>query len=971
MMQSLIRQTLGIVLASVLTVSCLSCFAVPVAAETTEENLLPAVDSAPSYTAYCLSHSGQPVPQKEIRLTTAQISDMTDSEQLFGYLGYDSGCVRTEEGGYVEYSFEVSEAGFYTITADFCVPDGRHTAAERDVLVNGELPFAEAAAITFRRLWVNSTAIQQDTSGNDIRPVQTEEENWQRRSLTDSMGYYSVPLTFWFEEGKNTLLFSAVREPLILGELTLSPPETLPVYAELEKWYAEENYTNGTQKPITLQGENADIKSDQTLAPTTDRSSPSTVPSSPSKIRLNIIGGESWTRPGQFVTWRFHVEQAGLYTIALKWRQNIQRGMTSVRRVLLDGEVPCAELNQVEFPYGGKWNIHTLGDESTDYRFYLEEGWHEITLEATLGDMGEVMRCAQECMTELNRIYRQILMITGSTPDINRDYHFENLIANDLDALGAQAEALEALCDRVEAITGSRGANVATVSTLARQCAQFSRKPNLIARGFSVFKTNLGAFGTWIMDISSQPLEVDYLIVQPAGSSLPRADATFFESVWHELQMFACSFVEDYNTVADTAEVSDYRNETPLRVWVTNGRDQAQIIKGILDDTFTPRTGIRTKIELVQDIAMLPATVAGHGPDIVLSTADSTPVNYALRGAVVDLSGFEDFDQVVSRFYEDSLTPYRYNGGLYALPVTRTFPVMFYRKDILYDLKLNIPETWEDVINMIPVLAQNNMSFTLPVSTPTTPGTGTGSFYMFLFQHGGQIYREDGIASDLDSDIASIAFKEWTNCYINYEFPLTYDFVNRFRLGETPIGIADLSVYNNLMVSAPEIKGLWDFTLVPGVRMDDDTVNHSVASSGTACMLFSSCEQPELAWEVLDWWTSAETQTRFGSEMESLLGASARYATANREAFSSLAWSIKEFNTIESQREWAQGVPEVPGGYFTSRHIDNAFRRVTYYMEDPKDTLSDYVYTINQEITGKRKEFGLPFAEQKKGGKAT
>ena len=296
---------------------------------------------------------------------------------------------------------------------------------------------------------------------------------------------------------------------------------------------------------------------------------------------------------------------------------------------------------------------------------------------------------------------------------------------------------------------------------------------------------------------------------------------------------------------------------------------------------------------------------------------------------------------------------------------------MFYRKDILRDLELEIPETWDDVIQMVSVLAQNNMTFTLPVSTPTTPGTGTGSFYMFLFQHGGQIYREDGIASGLDSDVASIAFKEWTNYYINYEFPKTYDFVNRFRLGETPIGIADLSAYNNLMVSAPEIKGLWDFTVVPGTRQEDGTVDHSVASTGTACMLFTSCTQPDLAWEVLDLWTSADTQTRCGSEMESLLGASARYATANREAFSQLAWSVEEYKTIEAQRAWAQGVPEVPGGYFTSRHIDNAFRRVTYYWEDPKDTLTDYVYTINQEITGKRKEFGLPYVEQERGGKAS
>ena len=925
---------------------------------------------AGSYAAYVADHTPSDRAEDRITLTTEQLGRSEKSRLLPDYLGYGQEVVLSEEGGCVEYRFEVKTAGFYTVTADFCVPAGHRTAAERTVLVNGELPFAEAASLVFKRRFVNGTEIRRDVGGNDIRPVQTEEEGWQSRSLTDAVGYYDTPLTFYLEQGVNTLCFEAVREPLILGRLVLAAPEALPSYRELEERYRAEGLTDGDGAPLRLQGEAADVKSDQTLAPVSDRSSPATEPSSPSKIRLNSIGGESFSQTGQFLTWRFYVERPGLYTVALKWRQNIQRGLTSVRRVYLDGRVPCAELNAVEFPYGGRWRTETLGDGTSDFRFYFGEGWHEITLEVSLGRMGEVMRLAQQSMTELNRIYRRILMIAGSTPDRNRDYHFENLIPADVAALTQQAQALESLCNLVEEITGSRGANVAAVATLARQCAQLGAQPERIARSFSVFKSNLGALGTWMMNISAQPLELDYLLIQPAGTPLPRADATLWESIGYELRMFVSSFTEDYNTVADTASVSGYRNDTPLRIWITSGRDQAQIIKGILDDTFTPQTGIRTKMELVQDSALLPATVAGIGPDIALSAGDSTPVNYALRGAVADLSAFPEFEAVLDRFYPDAVTPYRYNGGVYALPVTRTFPVMFYRKDILEDLGLAVPETWDDVIRMVSALSQNHMTFTLPVSTSSSPGAGTGSFYMFLFQHGGRIYREDGIASDLDSEVAAAAFREWTNFYIHYEFPLSYDFVNRFRLGETPIGIADLGTYNNLMVSAPEIKGLWDFTCVPGTRQADGTVDRSVASSGTGCMIFTSCTRPELAWQVLDWWTSAETQARFGAEMESLLGASARYAAANREAFAGLAWSAAEYRTIEAQRAWAQGVPEVPGGYFTSRHIDNAFRRVTYYWEDPKDTLTDYVYTINQEITGKRKEFGLPYREQTRGGDA-
>ena len=53
-------------------------------------------------------------------------------------------------------------------------------------------------------------------------------------------------------------------------------------------------------------------------------------------------------------------------------------------------------------------------------------------------------------------------------------------------------------------------------------------------------------------------------------------------------------------------------------------------------------------------------------------------------------------------------------------------------------------------------------------------------------------------------------------------------------------------------------------------------------------------------------------------------------------------------------------MPEVAGGYYTSRHITNAIRKVMNQNEDPRETLLDYVITIDEEIWLKRDEFGLP-----------
>ena len=114
------------------------------------------------------------------------------------------------------------------------------------------------------------------------------------------------------------------------------------------------------------------------------------------------------------------------------------------------------------------------------------------------------------------------------------------------------------------------------------------------------------------------------------------------------------------------------------------------------------------------------------------------------------------------------------------------------------------------------------------------------------------------------------------------------------------------------------------------------------------------------AWEFMKWWVSTDSQVRFGREMESVLGASARYQTANRDALRQLAWSNAQLAILEEQMSHTKGFREVAGGYSTTRHITNAIRKVINDKDDPRETLLNYARTINEEIRIKRREFGLP-----------
>ncbi|MCG8334781.1 MAG: extracellular solute-binding protein, partial [Proteobacteria bacterium] len=384
---------------------------------------------------------------------------------------------------------------------------------------------------------------------------------------------------------------------------------------------------------------------------------------------------------------------------------------------------------------------------------------------------------------------------------------------------------------------------------------------------------------------------------------------------------------------------------------LSGGRDQAQILKELADNNFTPYYNINVNLQLAPAGSLLPAALAGIGPDIALQIGGGDVVNYAARNAITNLSGFEGFNDIVTRFQGSALVPYKYDGGTYALPETQTFMMMFYRKDIMEELGMDLPDTWDDVYNVIPVLQKKNLEFGYPM--------GFNGYMINLMQNNGSLYIKDGVRSNLDSEVAMDAFNQWTELYTNYKLQITYNFINRFRTGEMPIGIADYMDYNQLTLFAPEIKGLWDFMPVPGTVNENGDIDRSCPGGGGGCIMLAQAEDKDAGWEFMKWWTSKDTQSTFSKELECIMGAAARNATANVEAMYELPWPKNHYKNLMSQWQWVKGIPEVPGGYYTTRYLDFAYRSVVNDGEQPEETLLDYVKTINDEIRKKRKEFGL------------
>lgn len=118
-------------------------------------------------------------------------------------------------------------------------------------------------------------------------------------------------------------------------------------------------------------------------------------------------------------------------------------------------------------------------------------------------------------------------------------------------------------------------------------------------------------------------------------------------------------------------------------------------------------------------------------------------------------------------------------------------------------------------------------------------------------------------------------------------------------------------------------------------------------------------DKPEESWEFLKWWSSAETQEQFAKEVEALMGAEARWNTANKEAFLSLAWNDDDIKTLEAMWEWARETPTVLGSYMTTRHMTNAWTTVVISGGDVREALEQAVKDINREMRSKQEEYGV------------
>lgn len=876
----------------------------------------------------------------------AEIS--SDSLSVTNYEGENEVILWEEDFEWVEYEVDVQEEGLYEIGVEYLPvlqkDGGSRQSVILNVMVNGENPFREARSIELRRFYDDQEA-KFDEEGNQIRSLIDETTTWNSSYLRD-VGVSVAPLKFYLSKGKNTIRLQPQRERLALKSLYIQEPTEYLEYEEVKENYPKTE--SKASEAIIKEAEDFKEKSSSSIQVQYNRD-PLTTPESLKKIQFNTLGGSSWYNGGQSVTWEIEVPEDGQYNIGFRGIQNYRKSLSSFRSIYIDGEIPFEELKNYRIPYATKWQGTVLQDENeSPYSFYFTKGKHTITFEATYEPFVPIIVQLEQLSNDIGEVSEELRLASGQQEDEFRVWNVEVELPGMIERLEEMQEHFSEIAKQTIEINGERSNVSQSFESISDDIATLLEKPNSIPSN----QVKIGALQEQLeaqrTELLNNPLEIDKFYINPVDVKFPRMTANMFERFKGTINSLVYSF-------SDKNQLREQKDEE-LNVWMMWGRDYAEELQQLANQYFTPEHGVKVNINLIQDQNLLVlAKAAGIMPDVALGVPSSMPFEMALRGAAKDMKDLPGAEELFSQYAPGALLPYFYDGSYYGVPETINFKILFYRKDILARLDLEVPETWDDVYDMIPTLLQNQYNFFVD----------PGDFSYMLYQNGAELYEENGLVTALDQPEAFKGFMEWTNLFNLHGLDnQVQSFYQQFRTGTMPIGIADFNQYMQLLVAAPEILDSWGIAPVPGHVNEEGELVRWAGGTGmdtTSMMLFNDTveEKQDVAWEFIKWYTSPEIQTEYGLNLEQFRGETFRWNSANVQAFSNMPWRPQDLDSILEQWQWVKDVPNVPGSYMTTRQLDFSWNQTVLENINPRIQLENATKEINRELRRKQIEFDI------------
>ena len=906
------------------------------------------------------AYTGEPILYKISDVYKSGDASLTNE---YGYVGNsdDDGALSIPAKGKVELEIDVPQAGVYYMNFDYLSNSESILPVEAGIMINGVYPFFEMRQQKLESQWTSNPdqwtldpRKVYDSYGNEVVSMPDKIYDWQNKYIQDSTYRYTQPLGIELQQGRNTITIELNEGSLLLGNLTLTAKPQVPQYTGSEV-AAGDGF-------IEIQAEDFLYRNDSGIHATCEFD-PDLFPYQAAKRVMNTVDATSFGKGGQEITYLLEVEKAGNYYIAFHYSQSGKADFPVFMNVKIDGEIPNTAFENHAFAYEKKYEMYTMVDsDGNKISIPLEAGKHTISMQISMEPIRESLETIEKIMSRVNDLSLEVTKVAGTNKDKYRDFSLEAYIPGIGETMTGWADELNQVMEDAKMYNPNKNkiAAYASVKIAENQLRSLAKKPDELIYRIDELATSTSSVNQHLANLIDSlngndfALDSIYLYQEDAAKQLPK-NKNIFTKIWLGIVRFFTSFGEQAYSSTNT-------NPEHLQVSVNRSRQHLEIMQLLINEQFTPQTGIEVDLSLMPDQTKLVlANASGDSPDVATGVNYSIPFELGIRGALKDLTEFPDFAEVAERYNAGLIMPYVIGDRIYALPETMNFQVMFYRKDILDKLGLEVPDTLEDVQAMLPDLQMRGLNFYYP--TARTVGMKTFlDTTPILFQSGGTLY--DGAIDEaiLTSEENVEGFTTLTNLFTIYNLPKDVpNFYQHFRNGDYPIGISDFGNYNMISNAAPEIDGSWGVALIPGVEnADGEVMRYSSAGAESTFLFKSTPEREQMAWEFVKWWSSAEVQAEFGQRLQITYGDEYYWNTANAEAFAQLPWDSDDKAVILEQLDWTLEAPRALASYMVERELSDAYNLVVLGAKSAsvRESLDDAQKSVKRETQRKLEEFG-------------
>lgn len=865
--------------------------------------------------------------------------------------------VHLNKGESRTFSADLPAAGDYRVYLEYCVTAPTVTDNILDILCAGQQGEAVLPV-----LWADAEdPYPLDPYGNELPPKQKSVDAFYIGTLDDYQDPSLDPYVFALAAGEASVTITAKTQAMQIRTVWFVPVLELPSYAA---YCAEiQGKTENTAWQEILEGEKYAVKSNSFLRGRNENN-PSLHPYKTFDKLINVLDDGSFSSAGQKVLWIVDVQEEGWYCLSFKYTQHSNGNKPVYRAVEVDGEIPYRELSAVQFPAtrAGQYVQQTLCSENGEpLKAYLTPGRHTLALKVVMGPLEQAFDDLMEAMDEISKLGMDLKKLTAGVADENRTWDLNVYLPDAVPRVRRCAQKIREIYTYLSSLTGKAPTYADTLLAAAETLDKLAKEPRTLPNNVKLI--NVGdhsvakRLGTVIEMLTELPMGIDQIYITQ-DTSIPAGSVPVWNIVGEGIRSFMGSFQPEKSS--DYAPSAN-KNSDELTVWVNRPIQYVQALQQLVDAGYNQIYGTNVRLSIMpNEQKLILSNASGTSPDLVLGVNYWTPYDFAIRGAAKDLTEYGDFLEFYAQQYNlEALVPLYYNDGVYGAVETQDFQVLFYRKDILQALDLGVPETWSDVKKMMPTLLRYSMNFNIPIANYV----GFKSYHVtapFIYQSGGSFYSGNGMSTAILDGAAVDGFQEMTEIFSIYGAQQSVpSFFQSFRFGEIPLGISGFSSYMQFQEAAPELKGLWDIALAPGMATEDGEVLRYQMADSTACMIFENTDQPEEAWQFLKWWLSKDTQIEYAYNLRASFGPEYQWNTANLEAFAQLDYPEEHKQVILEQWEAQRENLRHPANYMVEREVSNLWNNVVVNGMPLMEALNKAAMTSNREITRKMQEFGF------------